>query len=262
MSLLETETATARRLLAERAARPLAWQGEEPVAKNVGAGLILASEACAELGAPGTPSASVLVYTSDEAPAGDAAWIVGGDELGSAGAQASSFAQVVIVKGAAFDAEAYHQCAARLQRLADHPGWQVKLNKGEVWVRASERTCRPSLARAASTLISRIRSGFPAAQGVEVWFAVNDEPLVRALHELAVDVAERARGSKEGVWKERGFDYKSCQLSGHCGACSDKKTCASVRQIEQKVRIQRRKNIRIDDGAEAAGQDNQQETTP
>ena len=57
---------------------------------------------------------------------------------------------------------------------------------------------------------------------------------------MAEDTNKVLREVKTGVWKERGFDYESCELSGHCGSCSDKKTCASIRKIQAKVNLVRR----------------------
>ena len=77
-------------------------------------------------------------------------------------------------------------------------------------------------------------------QAVELYFVIDDASLACELKSMAEDTNKVLREVKTGVWKERGFDYESCELSGHCGSCSDKKTCASIRKIQAKVNLVRR----------------------
>lgn len=237
MSLLEADVGVVRRLLNEQHPTSLDLSGERPAPKTAHAGLILKTETYAELGSPETSSAQLVLYSNEAGE--DAARLIGPD-LSRLSQNAASFAEVVILKGPSVDAETYYQFTQRHQRLFDAPGWMVKAAGGRLWVRAGRRDPAPTFEAAAATLIARTHEAFPQVQGVEVWFITKNDPLVARLFERAQTLQTAARQIKENIWKARGFDYRSCQLAGHCGSCSDKKTCASVRQMQARVRIKRR----------------------
>lgn len=244
MSLLENYVDRVRSVLEPLAAeaRTIPADASLAVPKGRGAGLVLASDAVAELGSPEQSAAHLLLYSNT--PAEDRVLLVGSD-IESLSEQKVPFACVVILHGAGLTAEAYYQCVTRFPRYADLPGWQVRVAREKMWVRAAASDLgAPSFARAASTLIGRIKADFPAVETVQLWFVTGHESVVKALAAVAVEELEAARGIKENVWKERGFDYKSCQLAGHCGGCADKKTCASVRSMEARVKVHRRDQLK------------------
>ena len=239
MSLLEAEVVNIRELFEETPSRQISYDANQVVSSLRNAGLILREESTVELGCPQErPSARVLLYSN--VPSGDLIHVVGEDTVVLQG-RSVSFAQVVVITGKDLDAEGYYQFTLRHQRLLDQPGCMVKAMESNLWVRLATVDGEvPNLQRIGSTMIGRIHQAFPKVEGVEVYFIVNRDGLVMTLSGFARKVYEAANGIKEGVWKERGFDWKSCQLAGHCGNCSDKKTCVSVRKIEQKVRLKRR----------------------
>lgn len=238
MSLLEVEVSRIRALLDKEAARHLTIGGESVFSKTQHAGLILKTDMVTELGAPEQASAGISLYTNDDAS--DAVHLIG-QPLSDLTRQSVSFAEVVILHGEAIDAETFYQFTLRRQRLSDFPGWMVKSTGGKVWVRtAAVDGTSPSFEAAAATFINRIHEAFPQVTGVELWYVAEHDDLVRRLFDESRALSEAAQSLKEGVWKARGFDYKSCQLSGHCGGCADKKTCASVRGMEARVKVHRR----------------------
>lgn len=81
---------------------------------------------------------------------------------------------------------------------------------------------------------------FETVEAVQLYFVFDDKALIESILPIAQECQSRLRELKTGVWQERGFDYESCQLAGHCGSCSDKKTCASVRKIQAKVKLVRK----------------------
>ncbi len=239
MSLFERETEALETLFSGIPSTALSLDGIAPAPAGKGAGLILQNAVYAELGTPETTeSAQIALYSNVVGP--DSVKLIG-PALETLRGKAVSFAQVIVLRGEKIDVEAYYRFLQRQQRLLDHPGWMVKSAKGRIWIRtATVDGAAPDFAQAAATYIARIKTAFPEVEGVEIFFITENEDLVGRLAERAAKQIEEARAIKEGVWKERGFDYKSCQLAGHCGGCADKKTCATVRKIEARVRIHRR----------------------
>lgn len=237
MSLFEGQVEKLRGLL--KAAHPVAlprFEAELPAPKAT-SGLILESESAFELGSEKTRSALALV--SSNVPGKDAAWLIG-KPLTEITGHAVSFALIAIVSGVNLNTEAFYQFTLRFARLADHPGWMVKADKSRIWVRVGKDNVQNGLARAAASLISRIHATFETIESVELFFVVDDAPLVETLEAEAQTAQKLLREVKTGVWQGRGFDYESCELSGHCGQCSDKKMCASVRKIQAKVQLIRK----------------------
>lgn len=238
MSLLEVEVNRVRSLFTAVASADVSFEGQKTYPKTQHAGLILKSDMTAELGAPEQASAGISLYTNDNAQ--DSVHLIG-RPLSELAHQSVSYAEIVILHGATIDAEAFYQFTLRRQRLSDFPGWMVKSTGGKVWVRtAAVDGVPPSFETAAATFITRIHDAFPQVTGVELWYVTEHDELVAQLFEESRTLSETTQSLKEGVWKARGFDYKSCQLSGHCGGCADKKTCASVRGMEARVKVHRR----------------------
>ncbi len=237
MSLFEALVQEVRERLAP-AASPLALQDSGPLPEaRARSGLILQSEAACELGAPQKGSALAALYSN--AKTADAAFLAG-RPLSEIAGQSVDFALVLIASGQSLDAETFYQLTVRLPRLADHPGWMVKIDKTRIWVRVGREGAQKALEKAAATLTARIHAAFEAVEGVELYFVVDDAALVKELEPAAQKAQALLREVKTGVWKERGFDYESCELTGHCGACADKKTCASVRKIQARVNVYRK----------------------
>lgn len=239
MGLLENFVDDAKAALEALSAESLAvYEGETPV-KGKQSGLILLKDTVTELGNPDTVSAGMLLYTNREGT--DGVHRVGPDVTALKG-QSVPFAMMAVLHGKGLSAETYYQAVTRFQRLADFPGWQVRLAKGRIWVRAASVEGRvPDFSYAATVLTRRLKADFPTVEAVDVWFVTQSTETVKSLFSLVEKAQTSAAGIKEQVWKERGFDWKSCQLSGHCGGCADKKTCASVRTMEARIRVNRRK---------------------
>ncbi len=237
MSVLENLVGRIPALLEGRQAAELSCAGLPAAPVNRGAGLILENEAAAALGGEGVASARVLLYSNTPLE-GDRVRVVG--EMPRTGAP-ESFAEVAVLHGAQVDAELFYQFSVRHQRLIDQPGVMVRNDKQHIMMRFSAEGAERGFVGAAATFLARLHEVYPAVQGVELIFVVGDTALVEQLARINADSAQTMTALKEGVWKERGFDYRSCQLAGHCGSCSDKKTCASVRQMEAKVKLKRRK---------------------
>lgn len=239
MSLFEAQVETIRSLVRLHAGTHLAKTQRELPARGVHAGLILQNETLCELGGSSRSSALTLVYTN--ASGKDCAFKVGNapNKLDNTHAD---FALAVILGGEKLDAETFYQFTLRFPRLADHPGWMVKVDKSKIWVRVGRTNTVDALELAAASLISRIHSAFETVDSVELYFVIDDKPLVEQLLPIAETCQKLMRDLKTGVWQTRGFDYESCQLTGHCGSCSDKKTCASVRKIQAKVNFIRKTN--------------------
>lgn len=239
MSLFEAEVVQLKTILEQHPSTRLAIATVCAAPKGLGAGLILQHDAWCELGGPTSSSAAMTLWSSGQGQ--DQAFLIG-HNIDTASISPLSLAQITILYGSALSAEMYYQFVQRFQRLVDHPGWMTKTAKGRIWVRAaSQAGTLPSLAEAAKTLIVRTKESFPAVEAVEIWYVVGQDHLISELAVLADTYLQHSRNIKEEVWKERGFDYESCRLAGHCGSCSDKKTCASVRGIEAQVRIKRRR---------------------
>lgn len=238
MSFFESELAELEALLTQASPTALDVIGVEPAPAGARAGLILAGESALELGAPDVASAFVTLYGNAEK--GDAVRVVG-SPLKAALGRHVPFALTVCLYGPEISAEVFHQFMLRFQRLADMPGWMVKRDKTRLWIRVG-RTENPDavLARFCTTLIGRIHEAFACVRGVHITAVIDASETVEALAGKAELWQQKLVALKAGVWKERGFDYKSCQLSGHCGACADKKTCASVRKMEARVKVHRR----------------------
>ena len=242
MSLFETRVQSLRPLF-EEGARPIEAPRAELPPSKAHAGLILQNEARCELGGPGHASALALLYTNSKAK--DCARLIG-RSLAEVGTDGADFALVLVAGGAQLDAETFYQLTVRFPRLADHPGWMVKTDKSTVWVRAGAGDPSQALSVAAASLTACIRETFDKVESVELYFVIGQKELVEKLHAAGEDCRELMRELKTGVWKERGFDYTSCQLAGHCGSCSDKKTCASVRRMQAQVRMVRRQKTKED----------------
>ena len=238
MSFFESELTELDALLAKNTLCALDVSNVETAATGARAGLILAGESALELGAPDVSSAFVTLYGN--ADKGDAVQITGNTLKACLGRHVP-FALSVCLYGPEISAETFHQFMLRFQRLADMPGWMVKRDKTRVWIRVG-RTNDPDavLTRFCATLIARIHEAFACVRGVHITAVIDAPEAVQALAEKSDLWQQKLITLKAGVWKERGFDYKSCQLSGHCGACADKKTCASVRKIEARVKVHRR----------------------
>ncbi len=243
MSLFEALVEQVRATLKDRG-RPLAAPAGELPSPRASSGLILKADAASELGSPEVDSALTLLYSNADTDKADLAELIGKplDEVSGS----VPFAMAVIVSGKDLDAETFYRLTLRLPRLADHPGWMVKADKSRVWVRIAKNAAPDALEVAAATLISRIHAAFPQIERVELYFVVDDGKLVELLSPLAEESQKTLREVKTGVWKDRGFDYESCALSGHCGSCADKKTCASVRKIQARVNVVRREHRRIE----------------
>ena len=243
MSLFEALVEQVRATLMGRG-RPLAAPAGELPAPRASSGLILKADAASELGSPEVDSALTLLYSNADTDKADLAQLIGKplDEVSGS----VPFAMAVIVSGKELDAETFYRLTLRLPRLADQPGWMVKADKARVWVRVAKTAAPDALEVAAATLISRIHAAFHQIERVELYFVVDDDKLVELLSPLAEESQKTLREVKTGVWKDRGFDYESCALSGHCGSCADKKTCASVRKIQARVNVVRREHRRIE----------------
>ena len=238
MSLLEVEVNRVRTLLTARPSAALDWKGLPTFPKTLHAGLILKSDMAAELGAPELSSAGLSLYSNDTVS--DSVRLIG-HPLEELAGQSASFAEIVILHGETVDTETFYQFGIRRQRLSDFPGWMVKSTGGKVWVRTASIDGEvPSFEAAAATFIARVHDAFSQVIGVELWYVTEHDELIAQLFEESRTLSEATQSLKEGVWKARGFDYKSCQLSGHCGGCADKKTCASVRGMEARVKVHRR----------------------
>lgn len=237
MSLFEAQVQRLRTRLNAAAGTPVERSRAKLPAAQARAGLILKNEALCELGGPQHAGALVLVYSN--AAAQDRALRIGRSLSEIAGRQVD-FALVVVLGGERLDAETFYQCSLRFPRLADHPGWMVKTDKARIWVRVGAGEAEDRLETAAASLIARIHAAFEAVESVELYFIVDDKALTEELVPQAEQCQSILRDVKTGVWKERGFDYQSCELAGHCGNCSDKKTCASVRKIQAKVKLVRK----------------------
>lgn len=242
MGLLENEVATVEHLLKPFDGGAVRLEGttDATPVKGKGSGLILLKDTVAEFGHPDKSSAGLLLYTNES---GSGAIRLIGKDVPALAGESVSFAMVTILHGRELTAENFYQIQTRFQRYADFPGWQVRVAKGRIWVRVAVATVGlPDFAFAAETLINRVKADFPTVETADVWFVTEHEDLVKLLSAKAEAILASAHAIKEGVWKARGFDYQSCQLAGHCGGCADKKTCASVRTMEARIRINRRKH--------------------
>lgn len=241
MSLFEAQVAELRKCLSEPLS-PVApldcgVEGGNLPSPQARAGLILQNESFCELAGPGRASVLSLAYSNETACEG--AWRIG-EDLQKFKGKTIDFGLVVLLSGKALDAQTFYQFTLRFPRLADHPGWMVKTDKTNVWIRVGDDDPAQALEIAAASLIDRIHKAFEAVETVELYFVLNDKQLIELLKPVAEDCQKTLRELKTGVWQERGFDYESCQLAGHCGSCSDKKTCASVRKIQAKVKLVRK----------------------
>lgn len=238
MSVLENLVAEIPAILANADPIDVSVAGEAAVPVNRGAGLILESESGACLGGEGVASARVLLYSNVPMPQGDRVRVIG--RIPEDG-QPASFAEVVALHGAELNAEVFYQFGVRHQRLLDQPGVMVRNDKQHIMMRLGRDAAKLGFAPIAATFLARIHEVYPAVEGVDLLFIVGEDALIEKFAELNRGSEQTVTALKEGVWKERGFDYKSCQLAGHCGSCGDKKTCSSVRQMEAKLKLKRRR---------------------
>lgn len=240
MSLLQAQVEVTKQTLSAHTALKLSVEGVMPSPKTQRAGLILMSDTDLELGSPQTHSAQLSLYDND-APSPDDQVFVIGKNVDALRGQSVSFAHVTFLHGIDINAETFYQFCQRYQRLLDQPGVMAKATAGKVWLRCAHSENNPiCFEQIAATFIARTHEAFPAVKTIDTWFITDPEDLIQALETQAADLQSVLRSLKEGVWKDRGFDYKSCQLTGHCGNCSDKKTCQSIRKIESQVRLKRR----------------------
>lgn len=222
MSLFEAQVAELRKCLSEPLS-PVApldcgVEGGNLPSPQARAGLILQNESFCELAGPGRASVLSLAYSNETACEG--AWRIG-EDLQKFKGKTIDFGLVVLLSGKALDAQTFYQFTLRFPRLADHPGWMVKTDKTNVWIRVGGDDPAQALEIAAASLIDRIHKAFEAVETVELYFVLNDKQLIELLKPVAEDCQKTLRELKTGVWQERGFDYESCQLAGHCGSCSD-----------------------------------------
>ena len=238
MSVLENLVAEIPAILADESPQELSVAGLPSVPVNRGAGLILENESGATLGGESVASARVLLYSNVPMPQGDRVRLIG--EMPAEGGTAC-FAEVAVLHGEKLDAEVFYQFGVRHQRLLDQPGVMVRNDKEHIMMRLAKESAAAGLAPVAATFLARVHEVYPAVEGVDLLFVVGRPDLVEKFAEMNRGSLQTVTALKEGVWKERGFDYKSCQLAGHCGSCGDKKTCASVRQMEAKVKLKRRR---------------------
>ena len=239
MSTLENLVLELPEVLPAEKAEKVSTEGLAPAPKSRFAGLILESEAAANLGNPEVPTARYLLYSNTPMPQGDMVRLIG-PRLEELGREVVPFAEVAVPHGEKVTAEIYYQFIQRHQRLLDQPGFMVKTMKDRIMVRVSPEAREKGFGQASATFLARVHEAFPEVEGIDLWWVTGNEDTVKRLGELADKAADTVTAIKSGVWKDRGFDYKSCQLAGHCGQCADKKMCSSVRQIEAKVRMKRR----------------------
>ena len=240
MSTLENQVQALAALLEGEPFQALSIEDGSGLPLSGSAGLILESETAATLGGPGLPSARLLLYSS--APANGPADAVRllGDDLDSLSGPAP-FAQAVVLHGPRITSEVFYQFLPRHKRLLDQPGFMVKSMKSDIWCRADKPRAQAGLASVSRGFLSRVHAAFPEVDSIELWWITGHRDLVARLADLSSRTEDALTAIKSGVWKDRGFDYKSCQLAGHCGECGDKKTCASVRQMEAKIKLKRRR---------------------
>ncbi len=222
----------------------------EPVSRI--AGLVLESETAVTLGGPDTASARLLLYSNVPSPVGDRVRLVGPDTDGLQGKGPVAFAEVCVLHGPKVTAETFYQFVQRHQRLLEQPGFMVRNTRESIWVRVTPEMAGKGLAQASATFLARCHEVYPDVEAIDLAWVVADEKLCARLAELSAQSEGTIRAIKEGVWKDRGFDYNSCELAGHCGSCSDKKTCSSVRQIEARVKLKRRRDAAQAKKAQAA----------
>ncbi|MDL2060174.1 hypothetical protein MUN46_009525 [Mesosutterella sp. AGMB02718] len=240
MSTLEKEVGELQKALEGRAAETLSTAGIEPAARNGRAGLILEGEARANLGSPEIPSARYLLYSNAELPGGDRVRLIG-RELSELPREPVAFAQAAVLYGPGVTSEVFYQFMQRHQRLLDQPGFMVKTAKDKLMARVLPEAAAKGLEAVSATFLDRVHAAFPQVQAVDLLWVTGNEALVKELEAKAEAASELLTSIKAGVWKERGFDYKSCQLAGHCGSCADKKTCSSIRQMEARVKLKHRR---------------------
>lgn len=240
MSTLEKEVEELQKALEGLRAASLSVAGFEPAPRNGRAGLILEGEARANLGSDRVPGARYLLYSNEPLPGGDRVRLIG-PALAQLPREPVAFAQAAVLRGPEVTSEVFYQFVQRHQRLLDQPGFMVKTAKDRLMARVTPQAAEKGLEAVSATFLARIHEAFPQVQAVDLVWVTGDEALVRRLEAAAEAASELITSIKAGVWKERGFDYKSCQLAGHCGSCADKKTCASIRQMEARVKLKHRR---------------------
>ena len=249
MSVFEANIQTLEQLLHSASPAPINTQRFVAAPKNAHAGLVLKSDMCAEFGAPQAMSARISLYGNAVSERRDNAWLIGRPFVACRG-QSVDFAHVVILRGEKIDAETFYQFNQRYQRLLDQPGVMVKAMADKVWLRCADTDAQPiNFERIAATFNARVHEAFPAITSVSSWYVSAETGLVAKLARHAQEIVQTIDALRNDVWKSRGFDYRSCQLTGHCGSCSDKKLCQSIRKIEAQVRLNRRN--RDEEGSES-----------
>lgn len=239
MSTLENAVLELEALFPGEGARELGAGNLPPALAQKSAGLILESETALSMGGPGVPSARLLLYSSAPMPQGDRIVLAGSDLSELRGTV--PFAEAAVLHGKNVTAEVFYRFVQRHKRLLDQPGFMVKTMKDEIWCRADAQAKQAGLAEISRRFLARVHEAFPEVEAIDLRWVTGHPEAVGQLADAARRCEETVTAIKAGVWKDRGFDYKSCQLAGHCGDCGDKKTCASVRQMEAKVRMKRRR---------------------
>jgi len=200
------------------------------VGTGAGSGLVLRSDTFAELGSPAEGSCAFVRYPNDPSLVRDGRVRLVGPDIPETGSKTVPFGQVILAAGKDLDERDY-RLLAESQYVGDRvEGFMVKSAPGCLWCRVS----KDAAARGfdfrflGSALIRLVKEQVPAAEAVEVVFVTSGREDLLRMREIESRASVVARGIKARAWKEKGIDFDSCPLGGHCGACKDKEVCDEV----------------------------------
>ena len=212
------------------------------VGPGVFGGMVMRRDVQCELGGSEATSAVALMLVEDGREAPDAVCATGGSLKSFRPRLGIPCGIACAVHGKAFDELAYEQLLNALCAPDYVDGCMMQMSSDRVRVRLSKKTVRQGFGPSElGSLVARIaRDALPDATSVEVCVVLDDEAAVSALRAVGETARKAGHELRRSLYAGRGVDLDEACGVTHCGACKDKDTCSSVRQIEHMRELKKR----------------------
>jgi len=239
------------------------------IGKGANRGIILRSDAIAELGNPELGSCSILLFTSDTSIVRDgritligpdiikpellwheepetnlrmAKQVTGSEtktkyytEVAETAFHSLPFAQIVIVGGSCLEETDYERIKTALIIGDQIEGYMERSQSVNIWSRVSKVAVDKgfSLLFLGESLITILKQALPGAQAVEIAFVTESRRHIAILDEFATQVRKIARELLKNTWKIKGYDF---ECESECAICDDKPVCDEIREMLKEKR--------------------------
>lgn len=193
-------------------------------------GIILRSDAFAELGSPEAGSTSMVLWTNDISLVHDGLITLIGPDIPESEGANLSFAQILLVAGRALGPQ-MHERILENQHVSDRiEGYMVRTSARNIWARVSRGAAAKgfSFEVLGRALMSIMKTNVPEVEAMEIVFVTAGKEPIRRLDEIAAAVQGIGSGIVKEVWKARGYDIE-CDYN--CSSCTHKPVCDEIRDL-------------------------------